>query len=149
MRDEWLEPHHRVVTPIGPAIALPPRAADGVGAHAEPHAELEDAREGAGRGKPDDQALQNAELGIGLHDADQAEHGVRRHEAVGVERHREFVFAAPSLAEVADVAGLVAGIDVAPPVGDRDAVAPARGQRCEARLLAAPRYSASLVSLST
>ena len=107
MRDERRKPQHRVVAPIGPAIALPPGAADGVGAHAEPHAELKDARERAGRGKADDQPLQNAELGIGLHDADETQNGVGRHETVGVERHREFMLAAPALAEFTDVAGLV------------------------------------------
>ena len=107
MRDERRKPQYRVVAPIGPAIALPPGAADGVGAHAKPHAELKDAREGAGRGKADDQPLQNAEPGIRLHDADETQNGIRRHETVGVERHREFVLGAPALAEVADVAGLV------------------------------------------
>ena len=62
MRDERREPDDRVVAPIGSAIALPPGAADRVGAHAEPHAELEDAGERAGRRQADDQALQNAEL---------------------------------------------------------------------------------------
>ena len=104
------EPDDGVVAPIGPAIALPPGAADGVGAHAEPHAELEDAREGAGRGQPDDEALQDAELRVGLHDAHQPQHRIRGHQAVGIEHDREFVLRAPALAEIADVAGLEAGI---------------------------------------
>ena len=111
MRDERLKPQHRVVAPIGPAIALPPGAADGVGAHAEPHAELKHPREGAGGRKAHDQALKNTEPGIGLHDANQTQNGVGGHETVGVERHREIVLAAPALAEITDVAGLVAGID--------------------------------------
>ena len=78
MRDERREADDRVVAPIRPAIALPPGAADGVGAHAEPHAELEHARERAGRGQADDQPLQDAELGIGLHDAHQAQDRRRR-----------------------------------------------------------------------
>ena len=137
MGHERREPQHRVVAPIGPAIALPPGAADGVGAHAKPHAELKDARERAGRGKAHDQPLENAEIGIGLHDANETENGFRRHETVGVERHREFMLAAPALAEFTDVAGLVGGVDRTAPVGDRDPVAPARGKRCETRLLAA------------
>src|SRR5262249_50923203 len=40
--DEGRQPHDRVVPPIRTAIALPPGAADGVGAHAQPHAKLED-----------------------------------------------------------------------------------------------------------
>ena len=101
----------RVVAPIGPAIALPPGAADGVGAHAEPHAELEDARERAGRRHADHEALQDAEPRIGLHDAHQPQHRVGGHDAVGVEHDRELVVLAPALAEVADVAGLEAGVD--------------------------------------
>ena len=127
MRDERLKPQYRVVAPIGSTIALPPGAADGVGAHAQPHAELKDAREGAGGGKAHDQPLENAEAGIGLHDADETENRVGRHEAVGVERHREIVVATPALAEVTDVAGLVAGVDRAAPVGDPDPIAPAQG----------------------
>ena len=96
MRDERLEPQHRVMAPIGTAIALPPGAADGVGAHAEPHAELKEAREGAGRRQADDEPLQNAELGIRLHDAHETQDGVGGHEAVGVERHGEFVLRCPS-----------------------------------------------------
>ena len=64
------------------------------------------------------------------------------HEAVGVERHREFVPAAPALAEVADVAGLEAGVGVAAPVGDRDAPAPRVGERREACVFSAAAISA-------
>ncbi len=74
MRHEGGETQQRVVTPIGPAVGLPPRAADGVGAHAEAHAELEHAGEGAGRRQADDEALHDAELGIALHDAHEPEH---------------------------------------------------------------------------
>src|SRR6476660_9824875 len=49
MRDERRDADDGVVAPIGPAIGLPPGATDGPRTHAEPHAELEDAREGAGR----------------------------------------------------------------------------------------------------
>ena len=91
MRDERREPDRRVVAPIRAAVGLPPGAADGPGAHAEPHAELEDARERAGRRQADHQPLQDAELRIGLHDAHEAQDRGRGHEAVGVERDREFV----------------------------------------------------------
>ena len=69
--------------------ALPMR----VGAHAEPHAELEDARERAGRRQADHEALQDAELRIDLHDAHHAQDRGRGQEAVGVERDGEFVLA--------------------------------------------------------
>src|SRR5258708_1470376 len=126
MCDERLKSQYRVVAPIGPAIALPPGAADGVGAHAKPHAELKDAREGAGRRKAYDQSLKNAKLGIGLHDANESENGVRGHQTVGVERHREVILASPTLAESTDVAGLVTRVDHTTPVGDRNPIAPAR-----------------------
>ncbi len=57
------------------------------------------------------------------------------HHAVGVEQHREVVVLAPALAEIADIAGLEAGVVVAPPVGERDAPAPACRQRGKARVL--------------
>ena len=57
------------------------------------------------------------------------------HEAVGVEGHGKFVFIAPSLAEVANIAGLVAGIDVAAPVGECETSAPTRRKRAEACFL--------------
>src|SRR5207245_9554653 len=44
---ERFKPQDSVVSPIGAAIGLPPRASDRVGAHAEPHAELKDAGEQA------------------------------------------------------------------------------------------------------
>ncbi len=120
-----------VMSPIGPAIALPPGCAGRVGAHAEPHAELEQAREGAGRGQADHQTLQNAELRIGLHDAHETQHRFRRHEAVGIERDRKFVLCAPALAEVADIAGLETGILLAAAIGDANAAAPRGCERSE------------------
>ncbi len=75
--------------------------------------------------------------GIRLHDANETENGVGSHETVGVERYREIMFAAPALAELTDVAGLVASVDRTAPIGDRDPVSPARGERGEARLLVA------------
>ena len=58
------------------------------------------------------------------------------HEAVGVEHDREFVVAAPALAEVADVAGLEAGVLVAPAIGDGNASAPtSRASAANARFL--------------
>src|SRR5674476_1417326 len=68
MRDEWRKADDGVMAPIGSAIALPPGGAQSVGAHAEPHAELEYAREHAGRWHPDNQRLQDAEGRVGLCD---------------------------------------------------------------------------------
>jgi hypothetical protein len=130
-----LEADRRVVSPIDAAIALPPGAADGVGAHAEPHAELENARERAGRRQADHQALQDADLAVRLHDAHQPQDGGGRHKAVRVERDRKLVAVAPPLAEVAHVAGLEARIVGAPPIGQPQAAVPSLGEQPEARVL--------------
>ena len=95
MRDEWTETQHRVVAPIRTAITLPPSAADGVGAHAETHTELKDARKGAGRRQADDKSLQYPELGIRFHEADQTQDRFGGHKTIGIERHSQFVLAAP------------------------------------------------------
>src|SRR6185437_1677305 len=68
VRPEGCDAEDRVVAPVGPAVGLPPGAADGPGAQAETHAELEQPREGAAGRHADHQALQDAELGRALHD---------------------------------------------------------------------------------
>src|SRR4249920_4069090 len=62
--DERLQPQRCVVAPVRTAVSLPPRASDRVGAHAEPHPELEDARESACRRQANNKSLQNSESGI-------------------------------------------------------------------------------------
>ena len=47
-------------------------------------------------GMPDDQALQDAELRVGLHDAHQPQHRVRRHDAVGIEHDARIRARCPS-----------------------------------------------------
>ena len=113
------------------AIGLPPGVADAEGPHAQPHAELEQARERAGRRHGGDEALQYADLRGGLHDAHHAQNCRRRHEAVGVERHAQLMVAAEPQAEVADIAGLEAGIDIAAAVGHRDPAVPRRRELAE------------------
>ena len=71
--------------------------------------------------------------------AHQTQHGVGGHQAVGVEHQREVVMLAPALAEIADVAGLEAGVVLAAAVGDRDAAAPGVGQFREVRRSRWPR----------
>ena len=85
MRHERSDADQRVVAPIRPAVALPPGAADRVGPHAVAHAELEDARERAGARQADDQLLQDADLGVRLHDPHQPHDRRARHHAVGIE----------------------------------------------------------------
>ena len=63
MLDERFEPQDGVVPPIRPAIALPPRAADRVGAHAKPHAELKDAGEQLVDGNPTTRPCRMPSLG--------------------------------------------------------------------------------------
>ena len=74
------------------------------------HAELEGAGEEARARHADDEALQDAEPRIGLHDAHEPQDRRAGEQAVGVERDHEFVVLAPALAEVAHVAGLEAGV---------------------------------------
>src|SRR6476620_8472296 len=100
MRDERTEPKRCVVTPIGPAISLPPRTPDRVGAHAEPHAKLKNTCKGAGRRQANDESLQNPEFGIRLHDPDQQQRCLGGHKAVGIEGDGKFVLATPLLAEI-------------------------------------------------
>ncbi len=85
-------------------------------------------------GKPTTSLLQNSEPRICLHQANQAQDRIRSHEAVGVERDRKFVIPAPSVTEIANIAGLISGIDGAPPVGRADAIFPSRGQLAETNL---------------
>jgi hypothetical protein len=132
MRHERRDAHDGVMAPIRPAITLPPCAADGVGAHPQAHPELEDAGKGAGRGHADDQALQDAEPRIDLHDAHELEQEIDRHDAVGVEHDGEVVVLAPALAEIRDVASLEADIVGAKPVGQRDPAVPCRCERGKA-----------------
>src|SRR5262245_27446065 len=135
MRDEWSEPQNRVVTPIGPAITLPPRAADGVRAHAESHAKLEDAGKRAGRRQAHDESLENPQFGICLHYPNERQDGLSSHKTIGIQRDGKFVFVAPLLAEIANVTRLVAGVDNTPAIGHRDTAVPDVGQLREALLL--------------
>ena len=105
------------MAPIGSAIALPPGAAEGVGAHAEPHAELEDARERRSltacpitrlcrmpmRGSACMMRTSRSIAGAVM--------------TLSASSRGEVVIVAPALAEVADVAGLVADIAGAAPIG--------------------------------
>src|SRR5262249_5128962 len=102
--------HDGVVTPVWAAIALPPGTADGVGAHAQPHAKLEDARKGACRGHADDQRLQDPELRIDLHNAHELEHEVDAHDAVAIDHDHEVVIIAPPRGEVGNIAGFECGL---------------------------------------
>src|SRR5262249_61458050 len=82
MRYERRNAHDRIVAPVRAAVALPPGAADGVGAHAQPHAELENTGKRARRRHADHQALQNPETRIDLHDAHELEDEIDAHGAV-------------------------------------------------------------------
>ena len=118
MFDEGRQTQNRVVPPIRTAITLPARRAQRVGAHAEPHAELKNAREGAGTRQAGHQRLQNADARLGLHDAHQAQHRRRRHHAVGIEHDGVFMLPPPLLAKIADIARLEAAAVLAPAIGN-------------------------------
>ena len=80
------------------------------------HPELKQPREGAGRRGADDEALQDAETRMRLHDPLELQDRFARHQAVAVERQEERIVPAPAPHEVADIAGLPAGALLAPPV---------------------------------
>ena len=120
--------------PIRAAIGLPPRASNRVGAHAEPHAELKDAGEQAGRRQSNDETLKDAKPGIYLHDPNEADDGICGHETVGIERNRKLVAASPVLTKLADIAGLETGIHRAPSIADCDPIAPTCDQFGKLRL---------------
>src|SRR5262245_17140144 len=132
MRDERPEPEHRVVTPIGSAISLPPRASDRVGAHAEPHAKLEDSCKSARRRQADNESLQNPQLRICLYDPDQQQGCLGSHKTIGIEGNRKFVLGTPLLAEVPNVAGLKARVGGTSALSHRNAAVPDIGQLREA-----------------
>ena len=134
MLHERFEPQDGVVPPIRAAIGLPPRASNRVGAHAEPHAELKDAGEQAGRRQSDDETLKDAKPGIDLHDPNKADDGICGHETVGIERDRKLVAAPPVLTKLADIAGLETGIHRAPSIADCDPIAPPCDQFGKLRL---------------
>ena len=116
--NERLEPNHRIVSPIWPTISLPPGGPHRVGTHAKTHAELEQPSKGTAGWHANHQPLQNAELGIGLHDANQAHDRAGSHQAVGIEHQHVFMKLAPTGAKVFDVAGLVSRIVRAPAIRD-------------------------------
>ena len=76
------------------------------------HAELEDPRERTRR-QARDQRLQDADLGVRLHQAHQAEDRLPRHHAVRVEHDHVVEAVAPTPAEISDVADLAAIADPA------------------------------------
>src|SRR5262245_3410000 len=140
MCDERTEPKHRVMTPIGPAISLPPCTSDCVGAHAEPHSKLEDTCKSTGRRQADNESLQNPQFRICLHDPDQQQCCLGGHKTIGIEGDGKFVLGTPLLAEIPNVTGLKAGVDGASTISHRDAAVPDIGQLRETL----PLYSSDL-----
>ncbi len=82
-----------------------------------PHSELEGAREGALRRRAGDEALQDAEARMRLHQPHQLDDFGARHQAVGIERQHEVVGLAPPLQKIAHIAGLIAVISLAAAIG--------------------------------
>ncbi len=135
MCHEGREANDRVVAPIGSAFGLPPGTAGGVRAHAEAHAELEDAGESAGRWQTHDQALQNSDPRMFLHAAHQPQDRFGRHETIRVEHDRQFVLVAPAFTEVPDVSGLVSDIGFSSAVMDGNLLTQCACERVEPRCL--------------
>ncbi len=89
--------------------------------HAVTHSELE-MRANAGRRHADHEALQDANFRIGLHHAHETHDLAALHQAVGIERQHQGIIGAPTLAEVAHVASLVALVVRAPAIDDAVAI---------------------------
>ena len=113
---ERLDTHHRVVAPERTAIADPPRLPHRVGAHACAHPELERPRECRRRRHAHHQRLQDAELRIRLHHPHHLDDRGAGHDAVGIERQHQFELVAPTIAEIAHVAGLETSVVGAPAI---------------------------------
>src|SRR4029078_7147505 len=75
----------------------------------------------------------NSEPAVCLHQANQAQDRVRSHEAVGIQRNRQLVVAAPPVAKITNIAWLVSGMHGASRVGRRDTTLPSRGELTDAR----------------
>ena len=123
VRAKGRDAHHRVVSPIGTFIALPPRLPGRPGAHPRPHAELEQPREGGGCRQSHGQVLRDRQRRIGLHGPHQAQHRRRRHLGIGVERQHQLEPRGVVVQEVHDVAGLEAGVGGPPAIADAPRIA--------------------------
>ena len=114
--DEGLHAQDRVVAPVMRFAELPEvhagREQRPVGARAElQHAGVEGLVAAGARRR-----LQDAGVGVRLHQADQRRQAVAGHQAVGVEHDHVAVGVAPAAAEVGHVAGLALGPALAPAV---------------------------------
>ena len=114
-----------VVSPEVPLASRPPRQTRRQHRSVDPCGELLQARH---QGRPFMQArngLDQAGVGIVLHAPHELDDGRPLHQAVRVQHQEVIVGAAPALAELADVAGLVGGVAFAPAIVDRRALAQA------------------------
>ena len=110
MLDEGGDADDAVMAPERAAVALPPGGAQGIGAHAVAHPDLEQTRERRRVRQADDELLEDADLGALLDDPRQADDRLARHQAVGVEHEHEVEPMPVRAQEVPDIAGLVAGV---------------------------------------
>ena len=86
VESERFDAHDRVMPPIGTAISKPPGASHGVRAHAMSHSELEKATKGTFGRHSNNEALQNPNFRVGLHDPDKFDDRLTRHQAIRVKR---------------------------------------------------------------
>ena len=136
MLDEGGDADDAVMAPERAAVGLPPGRAQGIGAHAVAHPDLEQTRERRRVGQADDELLEDADLGALLDDPRQADDRLARHQAVGVEHEHEVEPMPLRAQEVPDIAGLVAGIVRAAAIVQ--ALGEDRGGRAGSRTGAAP-----------
>ena len=116
------------MSPVGSAIALPPGTAERIRAHSQAHSELKDPCKCARRRQPDNQALQNTQTRVALHDADHAQNRLRGHQAIGIQDQSEIEFVTPARHEILDVSRFESGVVRAASIADAHVWRPALAQ---------------------
>ena len=131
------DPDDRVVAPVRPLVALPPRLPQRPGPHPRPHSELKQARKRRGGRQTHREVLHDAHPRRRLHDPHEPQHRARGHDRIRVEHHGEFEARGMMVEEIHYVAGLEAGIVRPSPITDARRVAVGGAERIHRRRLGA------------
>ena len=102
-----------VVTPVVAVAEIPPGETGGEHRPVTGAGELVGAREQGVAIHQARNGLDDAGVGIGLHEPGESHHGVTAHHAVGIEYQHLLVMTAPAPAELGEIAGFARGIFVA------------------------------------
>ena len=116
MRGEGRQANDRIVAPVVAVTPLPEAEAGGQHGPIEPAAELQHAREQGLSVHRQREALDDPHVGVALHQAHQLGQQPGRQDAVGVQDHHEVIGAAPTTAEIRDVADLSLPVVGPPPI---------------------------------